>query len=95
MFAARPTSLQPQQQCLPHEYSGGVRIKPPRSSFGQTITTAALRKVTLLETGIIVEHVGVRREERQECEGGRREQKRDRARVMKVSRSFVSKGSSL
>lgn len=80
----------------PVDDSGGVRIKPPRSS---TLPNGAAgahgREVTLLENGMIVEHVDVRREEREERERRRREEKRERARARKSSRSSVFDVSSL
>ncbi|KAL1748678.1 hypothetical protein HDZ31DRAFT_60127 [Schizophyllum fasciatum] len=60
--------------------SNGVRIKPPRSPsqppFGHTKTHS--RDVTLLENGMIVEHVDVRREEREARDRRRREERRAR-----------------
>ena len=44
------------------------------------------RDVTLLENGLIVEHVNVKREEKEERERRRREERRERSRVRKSSR---------
>lgn len=77
---------------------GGVRIKPPRSSAianGTAGANAHGREITLLENGMIVEHVDVKREEREERERKRREEKRERARARKSSRSSVFDVSSL
>ncbi|TCD67453.1 hypothetical protein EIP91_012370 [Steccherinum ochraceum] len=64
---------------------GGVRVKIPNSPS----IPAGLphgRDITLLENGMIVEHVDVRREERDK----RREEKRERSRARKSSRSSRS-----
>ncbi|KAI9463562.1 hypothetical protein BJY52DRAFT_1115298 [Lactarius psammicola] len=60
----------------------GVRIKTTRSSMLPlpTQTTGHGREVTVLENGMIVEHVDVRKEEREERQHRRREEKRARAR---------------
>ncbi|KAJ7287532.1 hypothetical protein C8J57DRAFT_589370 [Mycena rebaudengoi] len=66
--------------------SGGVRIKPPRSpSSPQHPTRSHSREITLLENGMIVEHVDVRKEEKEARERRRREEKRAR----KSSRNSV------
>lgn len=44
------------------------------------------RDVTLLENGMIVEHVNVKKEEREERERRKREERRERSRVRKTSR---------
>ncbi|KAH8990583.1 hypothetical protein EDB92DRAFT_1798874 [Lactarius akahatsu] len=60
----------------------GVRIKTTRSSMIPlpTQTTGHGREVTVLENGMIVEHVDVRKEEREERQQRRLEEKRARAR---------------
>lgn len=60
----------------------GVRIKTARSSMLplQSQTTGHGREVTVLENGMIIEHVDVRKEEREERQQRRREEKRARAR---------------
>ncbi|KXN90614.1 hypothetical protein AN958_03854 [Leucoagaricus sp. SymC.cos] len=65
--------------------TGGVRIKPPGStSLGaHNHNRSHSREITLLENGMIVEHVDVRREEREARERKRKEEKRAR----KTSRS--------
>ncbi|KIL66181.1 hypothetical protein M378DRAFT_403716 [Amanita muscaria Koide BX008] len=65
----------------------GLRIRQPTSPISalrnSRHTRSHSREVTLLENGIIVEHVDVRREEREERERRRKEEKRAR----KLSRS--------
>ncbi|KAJ7045517.1 hypothetical protein C8F04DRAFT_988573 [Mycena alexandri] len=70
----------------PADDNGGVRIKPPLSpaSPNQPIRSHS-REVTLLENGMIVEHVDVRKEEKEARERRRKEEKRAR----KSSRSSV------
>ncbi|KAJ7647336.1 hypothetical protein FB45DRAFT_734559 [Roridomyces roridus] len=63
----------------PIDDSGGVRIKSP------THPRSHSREVTLLENGMIVEHVDVRKEEREARERRRKEERRAR----KTSRSSV------
>ncbi|EAU91650.2 hypothetical protein CC1G_09332 [Coprinopsis cinerea okayama7 len=79
----------------PTDDSGGVRIKPPHSPTGQNYTQSHLRsqsrEVTLLENGMIVEHVDVRREEKEAKERRRKEEKRAR----KSSRSSVMDATSV
>ena len=60
----------------------GVRIKTTRSSMApqSSQTTGHGREVTVLENGMIVEYVDVRKEEREERQQRRREEKRARAR---------------
>lgn len=59
----------------------GVRIKTTRSSTTPLPQTAGhSREVTVLENGMVVEHVDVRKEEREERQQRRREEKRARAR---------------
>ena len=72
----------------PSDDTGGVRIKSPRSPSGPAPHNHNhSREVTLLENGMIVEHVDVRREEREERDRRRREEKRERSRARKTSRS--------
>ena len=60
----------------------GVRIKTTRASMVPLPcqTTGQGREVTVLENGMVVEHVDVRKEEREERQQRRREEKRARAR---------------
>lgn len=60
--------------------TGGVRIKPPKSISpgGHAHHRSQSREITLLENGMIVEHVDVRREEREAKERKRKEEKRAR-----------------
>lgn len=59
----------------------GVRIKTTRSSAVPLPQSAGhSREVTVLENGMVVEHVDVRKEEREERQQRRREEKRARAR---------------
>ncbi|KIY61195.1 hypothetical protein CYLTODRAFT_495367 [Cylindrobasidium torrendii FP15055 ss-10] len=69
----------------PTDDTGGVRIRPPRSTSGPKHDRDQSRDVTLLENGMIVEHVDVRREEREARERRRKEERRAR----KSSRSSV------
>lgn len=73
----------------PADDFGGVRIKPPQSPSSPTNihvhTRSQSREITLLENGMIVEHVDVRKEEREARERRRKEEKRAR----KSSRSSV------
>jgi len=57
---------------------GGVRIKPVTSSSRKHHTRSHSRDVTLLENGMIVEHVDVRKEEREARERRRKEERRAR-----------------
>ncbi|KAI0743615.1 hypothetical protein C8Q80DRAFT_1220565 [Daedaleopsis nitida] len=71
--------------------SGALRIKSPRlSSVPTGPTHSHSREVTLLENGMIVEHVDLRKEEREERERKRKEEKRERSRARKTSRSSRS-----
>ncbi|KIP10913.1 hypothetical protein PHLGIDRAFT_28224, partial [Phlebiopsis gigantea 11061_1 CR5-6] len=70
----------------PVDDSGGVRIKAPRSASTPNAMQLHNREVTLLENGMIVEHVDVRMEEREERERKKREERRERSRVRKTSR---------
>ncbi|KAI0683315.1 hypothetical protein BC835DRAFT_757612 [Cytidiella melzeri] len=65
----------------PVDEAMGVRIKAPRSISTSLVPTS--REVTLLESGMIVEHVDVKKEEKER----RREERRERSRVRKSSRS--------
>ncbi|KIJ67727.1 hypothetical protein HYDPIDRAFT_83284 [Hydnomerulius pinastri MD-312] len=71
---------------------GAFKLKPPRSASTPNGAAAAhhirssSRDITLLENGLIVEHVDVRREEREEKERRRRQEKRERSRPRKSSR---------
>jgi hypothetical protein len=72
----------------PADDTGGVRIKPPLSPTSPNISSHARsqsREVTLLENGMIVEHVDVRREEREARERKKKEERRAR----KSSRSSM------
>lgn len=72
----------------PSDDTGGVRIKAPRSTSSPIIATQAhSREVTLLENGMIVEHVDVRKQEREDRDRRRKEEKRERSRARKTSRS--------
>jgi hypothetical protein len=64
----------------PVDDSGGVRIKPPRSPEEPNSAHARLhsREVTLLENGMIVEHVDVRKEEKEARDRRRKEERRAR-----------------
>ncbi|KAF8658247.1 hypothetical protein AX16_002023 [Volvariella volvacea WC 439] len=62
----------------PIDDTGGVRIRPPKSPILPMHARSQSREVTLLENGMIVEHVDVRREEREARERRRREEKRAR-----------------
>lgn len=75
----------------PTDDTGGVRIKPPHSpSVPSGLGAGHSREVTLLENGLIVEHVDVKKEEREERERRRREEKREKSRARKSSRSSRS-----
>ncbi|KAF6760339.1 hypothetical protein DFP72DRAFT_103401 [Ephemerocybe angulata] len=73
----------------PMDDTGGVRIKPPTPTTSPMYHThnrsQSRGEVTLLENGMIVEHVDVRKEEREARERRRKEEKRAR----KPSRSSV------
>ncbi|KAI0769796.1 hypothetical protein BD413DRAFT_627939 [Trametes elegans] len=69
----------------PSDDTGALRLK----SSGNAHNTHS-REVTLLENGMIVEHVDLRKEEREERERRRKEEKRDRSRARKSSRSSRS-----
>ncbi|KAI0341965.1 hypothetical protein BDW22DRAFT_222378 [Trametopsis cervina] len=68
----------------PPDDGSGVRIKVPRSASTPIAPPHGHgREVTLLQNGMIVEHVDVRKEERER----KRDEKRERSRVRKSSRS--------
>jgi hypothetical protein len=74
------------------EDTGSVKIRasralftPPSSPFF-TIHNPA-KEITLLENGMIMEHVNVRQEEKEERDRRRREEKQERSRGRKLSRS--------
>ncbi|THV05056.1 hypothetical protein K435DRAFT_774051 [Dendrothele bispora CBS 962.96] len=65
----------------PTDDTGGVRIKPPTSPASPLINgheRSHSREVTLLENGMIVEHVDVRKEEREARDRKRKEERRAR-----------------
>ena len=80
----------------PADDLGGIRIKPPHSptSPNHAHTRSRSREITLLENGMIVEHVDVRKEEKEARERRRREEKRarktSRSSVMDASASIIS-----
>lgn len=68
------------------------KLKPPRSTAISNGSVAhhirsSSRDITLLQNGLIVEHVDVRREEKEERERRRRQEKHERSRPRKTSRS--------
>jgi hypothetical protein len=68
--------------------NGGLRIMPPRSpvSPNETHSRTQSRDITLLENGFIVEHVDVRKEEKEARDRRRKEERRAR----KSSRSSAT-----
>ncbi|TFK53637.1 hypothetical protein OE88DRAFT_1265896 [Heliocybe sulcata] len=72
---------------VPDDDTGGIRIKTPRSASlpSAGILNSHSREVTLLENGMIVEHVDVRKEEKER----KKEEKRERSRARKSSRGSV------
>ncbi|KDR75912.1 hypothetical protein GALMADRAFT_156836 [Galerina marginata CBS 339.88] len=66
----------------PADDLGGVRIKPPLSpntpNTPQSHARSHSREITLLENGMIVEHVDVRKEEKEARERKKREERRAR-----------------
>ena len=65
----------------PIDDSGGVRIRPPAtptSPANHIRARSQSREVTLLENGLIVEHVDIKREEKEARERRRKEEKRAR-----------------
>lgn len=76
----------------PADDTFGLRIKTPRVPSSAQAQVHS-REVTLLENGMIVEHVDLRKEEREERDKKRRSErreKRDLSRVRKSSRSSRS-----
>ncbi|EKM54277.1 uncharacterized protein PHACADRAFT_258021 [Phanerochaete carnosa HHB-10118-sp] len=71
----------------PTDDSGGIRIKAPRTVSTPNALLTHGREATLLENGMIVEHVDVRKEEREERERRKREERRERSRVRKTSKA--------
>ncbi|KAL4078524.1 hypothetical protein V8B97DRAFT_1865531 [Scleroderma yunnanense] len=76
------------------------KLKPLRSTIipngnGAHHIRASSRDITLLQNGLIVEHVNVRREEKEERERRRRQEKRERSRPRKSSRSSAIEVTSL
>ena len=70
------------------------RLKPPRSSTGPNgvlghHVKSSSRDITVLENGLIVEHVDIRKEEKEE-ERRRKQEKRDRSRARKTSRGSAA-----
>ncbi|KAG9316475.1 hypothetical protein JVU11DRAFT_2511 [Chiua virens] len=71
------------------------KLKPPRvtstsNGVGAHHIHSSSRDITLLDNGLIVEHVDVRREEREEKERRRRQEKRERSRPRKTSRGSAA-----
>jgi hypothetical protein len=64
----------------PIDDTGAMRIKSNSHSRSQS------RDVKVLENGLIVEHVDVKREEREERERKRKEERREKSRARKTSR---------
>ncbi|KAG6917814.1 hypothetical protein DXG01_000874 [Tephrocybe rancida] len=62
----------------PADDTGGLRIKPPISPVHNAHARSHSREVTLLENGMIVEHVDVRKEEREAKDRKKREERRAR-----------------
>lgn len=76
------------------------KLKPPRAAtisngVGAHHIRSSSRDITLLDNGLIVEHVDVRREEKEERERRRRQEKRDRSRPRKPSRGSMADVTSL
>lgn len=72
---------------------GGLRIKTPRSASmpsGAPLLSTHSREVTLLENGMIMEHVNVKKEEKEERDRRRKEGKRERSRARKSSRGSAA-----
>jgi hypothetical protein len=70
------------------------KLKPPRATStpnggGQHIRSSS-RDITLLDNGLIVEHVDVRREAREVKERRRKQEKRERSRTRKSSLDVTS-----
>lgn len=70
------------------------KLKPPRTTsttngVGAQHIRSSSRDITLLDNGLIVEHVNMRREEKEEKERRRRQEKRERSRPRKSSRGSM------
>ena len=76
----------------PADDYGALRIKTPRAGSIPSASPAQghSREVTLLENGMIVEHVDLRKAEKEERDKKRREEKREKSRARKSSRSSRS-----
>lgn len=76
------------------EDTGIVKIRTSRAFTPQTSSLFTIhnpgREVTLLENGMIMEHVNVKQEEKEERERRRREEKLERSRVRKSSRNSAA-----
>ncbi|KAL4254221.1 hypothetical protein ABKN59_002918 [Abortiporus biennis] len=75
--------------------SGGIRIKAPQAPHSPAMpshlaTNGHNREMTLLQNGMIVEHVDIQKEEREERERRRKEERREKSRARKSSRSSRS-----
>lgn len=76
----------------PHSNSGAIaldeagRIRSATLPGSHQRARSNSRDVTLLENGLIVEHVNVKKEEREERERRKREERRERSRARKLSR---------
>lgn len=64
----------------------GVRVKSSLSGISSHRRSNS-RDITMLENGIIVEHVDVRKEEKEERDRRRKEERRERSRARKSSRA--------
>ncbi|EIW83017.1 hypothetical protein CONPUDRAFT_81113 [Coniophora puteana RWD-64-598 SS2] len=73
---------------IPLEDNGPLRVKASRNVSGPSgyHLRSPSREVTLLENGLVVEHVDIRREEREEKERRRRQERQERSRARKSSR---------
>jgi hypothetical protein len=77
---------------------GGLRIKTPRSASmpsGPPALNSHSREVTLLENGMIMEHVNVKKEEKEERDRRRKEEKQERSRARKSSRGSAADANSV
>ncbi|TBU33742.1 hypothetical protein BD311DRAFT_391656 [Dichomitus squalens] len=76
----------------PADDYGALRIKTPRAGSIPSASPAQghSREVTLLENGMIIEHVDLRKEEKEERDKRRKEERRERSRARKSSRSSRS-----
>lgn len=80
--------------------ASGVKIRAPRPSSGdESQDDAHRRELTLLESGMILERVDLKREEKERRKAEEREEKEERRRSRKMSRASLnglpSDGSSL